>query len=328
LPTAQPYLVARAFGVPATFMVAALNEYRQGLGDVRLPMFVGLSGNVLNGALAYSLIYGHLGLPALGAAGAGWGTTLTEMAQFVVLGGAVVWQTRKEQARAPKVRIAPWACIKQLLRIGIPTGLHAFCEYLTFVVCTAMLIHVGEVEVAASQVVSVINRVAYMPGLALAEVTCILVGQALGARRLKDADNAVRTGLGLAAGIMVCCGVMFIGARHSLSAFFSADAAIALRVSQVLWIAGVFQVLDACNLVMRGALRGAQDVRAAALIGTVVLWACVPTVTYVVGYRMQFGALGSWLSFLVATGVCAAVYSYRWFFGPWRLGLGAQPAAS
>jgi MATE family multidrug resistance protein len=318
LPTAQPYLVARSFGVPATFMVAALNEYRQGQGDVRLPMLVGLGGNVVNAILAYSLIYGHMGLPALGAAGAGWGTCATEMLQLLGLGLAVAIYRRRERRGLPAPRVGVGSCARELLRIGIPTGLHAFCEYCTFVVCTAMLVHVGEIEVAASQVVSAINRVAYMPGLAVAEVTCILVGQALGAQRVDEADKAVRAGLGVAVTVMVACGAMFIACRHGLAHFFSAEAEIADRVQQVLWVAGIFQVLDACNLVMRGALRGARDVRAAAVIGTVVLWACVPTVTYAVGYRGGHGALGAWLSFLVATGLCAAVYSYRWAWGPWR----------
>jgi MATE family multidrug resistance protein len=321
LAPAQAFLVARSAGVPAMAMVAALNEYRQGRGDVRLPMLVGLGGNVVNAVLAYSLVYGHLGLPALGAAGAGWGTTVTEFVQLGVLLGAVLFLARRERRGQAPTRLGFGACAAELFRIGVPTGLHALCEYLTFVVCTALLVHVGEIEVAASQVVSAINRVAYMPGMAVAEVTCILVGQALGARRLDEADRVVRAGLSVAVTAMVTCGICFIALREPLAHFFSADARVAGRVQQVLWIAGIFQVLDACNLVMRGALRGARDVRAAALIGTCVLWACVPTVTYWVGYRAQHGALGAWFSFLVATAVCAAVYAYRWYYGPWRRGL-------
>lgn len=48
----------------------------RGVGDSRTPMLVTLLSNVLNVGLAYALIYGHLGMPALGAIGSAWATFL------------------------------------------------------------------------------------------------------------------------------------------------------------------------------------------------------------------------------------------------------------
>ncbi|HET6345493.1 MAG TPA: MATE family efflux transporter, partial [Myxococcota bacterium] len=93
---AQLYLAARGFGVPAACAYFALMEYRQGLGDVRLPMLIGVAGNLLNAVLAYALIYGHAGLPALGVAGAGYGTAICEVLQLCAMGAVMLRNPQRE----------------------------------------------------------------------------------------------------------------------------------------------------------------------------------------------------------------------------------------
>lgn len=319
LPLANAYLGARSWGVPASFCVAALVEYRQGLSDVRLPMAIGVGGNVVNAVLAYCLIYGHLGLPKMGVAGAGMGTSITEMLQLAVM-ASVLFVRAKGQVRAVS-RLAWRLAHRTMVAVGVPTALHFFCEYLAFATCTAILASMGDIEVAAHQIVVVINRLAYLPGLAMGEVACILVGQALGAKRLDAADAAVRQALGLAVTFMVLCGLGFVVFSRPLAAFFTQDAAIAERVTHALWVAGLFQVLDATNVVMRGALRGARDVRLAAIVGVGILWICVPTLTFVLGRWAGWGVVGGWCSFLAETALCAIFFYRRWYRGRWRLSM-------
>ncbi|MEO8875849.1 MAG: MATE family efflux transporter, partial [Polyangiaceae bacterium] len=82
---AKLFFAAITFGSPATCMLAALVQHRQALGDARTPMAVGLAGNVFNAALAYSLIYGKLGFPALGVAGCGYATAFTQWLELAAL---------------------------------------------------------------------------------------------------------------------------------------------------------------------------------------------------------------------------------------------------
>jgi MATE family multidrug resistance protein len=317
LPPATDYLLARSWGVPAAFCVAALVEYRQGLSDVRLPMAIGIGGNVVNAVLAYSLIYGHLGFEARGVAGAGLGTSIAEYLQLAAMLAVLAW--RRWHSRPQPSHLGLREAARSMAAVGLPTALHFFCEYLAFAACTGILASLGEVEVAAHQIVVVINRLAYLPGLAMGEVACILVSQALGAGRLDAADAAVRQALRLAVTFMVACGLGFVVFSAPLAGFFTQDPATASRVVHALWIAGVFQVLDATNVVMRGALRGARDVRLAAIMGVTILWACVPTVTFLLGHLAGWGVVGAWCSFLLETALCALVFYRRWYRGRWRL---------
>jgi MATE family multidrug resistance protein len=83
-------------------------------------------------------------------------------------------------------------------------------------------------------------------------------------------------------------------------------------------VAAVFQVLDAVNIVLRGALRGAKDVRVAAVIGVAVVWTCVPLAAWGLGERLGLGALGGWLGFLGETTLGSAALSWRWRRAPFR----------
>src|SRR5262249_52978565 len=72
-------------GAAATCALAALIQYRQGLGDARSPMLIGIAGNVVNAVLAWALIHGELGLPALGVKGAACATRVSEALELTVM---------------------------------------------------------------------------------------------------------------------------------------------------------------------------------------------------------------------------------------------------
>lgn len=321
---AGAYLRARAYGLPAFCALAALMEHRQGLGQVRSSLWIGLGGNLLNGVLAYSLIYGHLGLPALGVEGAGLGTAITEWVQLALMAAMLLRDLRRGVWRGNGEGLPFMQGLRELSAVGLPTAVHFGFEYLAFAACTGILAQLGEAEVAAHQIAVVINRLAYLPGLAMGEVACILVSNALGANDLQEAERSVRAALTTAVSFMVVVGILLATCGSWLVGMFSEDPLIIQRTARVLLLAGVFQILDAVNIVMRGALRGARDVRVAAMVGVVVLWSTVPTVTYLLGRIAGWGVLGGWCSFVLQTAICASVYTYRWRYGRWR----TQPSSS
>ncbi len=83
-------------------------------------------------------------------------------------------------------------------------------------------------------------------------------------------------------------------------------------------MAALFQVLDAFNVVLRGSLRGAQDVRVPAFLGIAILWTCVPTAAFFLGKLAGWGALGGWMGFLAETIVSTLIFGRRWTHGSWR----------
>jgi MATE family multidrug resistance protein len=189
---------------------------------------------------------------------------------------------------------------------------------LAFVTFTALLGTLGAAQIAAHQIALATIRTSFLPGTAVAEAASVLVGQALGRRSLDDADRTTRAALLLAVGFMATCGVAFAIGGGAIVGAFTDDADVSRVARRLLWIASGFQVLDAVAIVLRGALRGARDVRVPALIGVAVIWTCVPTAALLLGRLAGWGAAGGWCGFVAETTIGAVLFAARWRHGSWR----------
>lgn len=310
---ARDFLAAVTLGAPFLLATTALVQHRQASGDSRTPMTVTLVGNVLNALLAWSLVYGRLGLPALGVAGAGLATSFVEVLEFLVLGALFL-----RDARGTPSTLAFRPAVRDVLTLGIPTGAQFGAETLAFATFTAIISGIAAAEIAANQIAIAVLRVSFLPGIAVAEAGSVLIGHALGRRDLEEADAVVKKALRTAVGFMTTCGLLFAVMGGAVARFFTDDPEVLAITRRLLLIAAVFQVLDAGNIVLRASLRGAKDVRAVALIGALVIWTCVPTSALVFGKWLGLGALGGWIGFLLETGLGALVFYRRWSRGSWR----------
>jgi MATE family multidrug resistance protein len=319
VPYAETFLRAFTLGAPGSAVVSALVQHRQATSDARTPMFVGLTGNVINALLGWALIYGHAGLPALGVRGGAYATATTEWLEAAALVALLVRDARRAGTWARARAELPMSrALREITALGLPTGIQFGSETLAFATFTALLGAMGAEQIAAHQVALAIVRASFLPGAAVGEAASVMVGQALGRRSLVDADRATRAAVALAVAFMALCGVVFAVAGGVIVRAFTDDAPVARVARTLLWIAAAFQVLDATSMVLRGALRGAKDVRVPAFIGVAVVWTCVPTAALLLGRWAGWGSAGGWCGFLAETGVGAVLFTWRWKRGAWR----------
>jgi len=316
---ARIFFAAITYGSPATCMLAATVQHRQALGDSRTPMIVGLVGNVVNATLAYSLIYGKLGLPALGVAGCGYATAATQWLELAAMLAILIREAKRERRSSLSFRDA----LREVTELGVPTGLQFGFEMLAFTAFTAILGNIGSRQIAAHMIALNTIRASFLPGVAIAEAASVLVGVALGSQmlavdRLAEADRITRAALRLAISFMAMCGVVFALFGGSIAALFTPDLVVVAIARRLLLVAAVFQVLDAMNIVLRGALRGAKDVRVVAFLGITIMWTCLPTSAFVLGKVLGWGALGGWCGFVAETTFSAILFWRRWSRGAWR----------
>ncbi|HEX4449111.1 MAG TPA: MATE family efflux transporter, partial [Polyangiaceae bacterium] len=319
VPYAQSFIGAFTFGAPASAVVSALTHHRQAIGDARTPMVVGLTGNVFNALLGWSLIYGHAGLPALGVRGGALATAAAEILEAIVLVALLVRRTRRSGTyRRARAEVPLGRAVREVAHLGVPTGLQFGSEMLAFATFTALLGTLGAEQIAAHQIALATIRTSFLPGTAISEAASVLVGQALGRRSLADADGITRAALRLAVTFMATCGLVFAVCGGPLVRAFTSDPAVVAVARRLLLIAAGFQVLDAVSIVLRGALRGARDVRIPAIIGVAVVWTCVPTAALLLGRMAAWGAAGGWCGFIAETTLSAILFNARWRRGSWR----------
>ena len=304
---AAEYLTIRSLGAPLVLVYAALREASYGEGNSTSPMRASLAANAVNIALDIVLILG-LEWGVTGAAVATIFGNLTELAMLA-------WPMRARLRRLAITR----AAVRAVWAQGMPNGIQFVMEVGSFLILTLLVAAMSAVDGAAHQMVLHLVNVSFLPAHALAEATAVLVGQAVGANRdalvAKVAKRAFVIGAGYAAG---CCVAYAILGNMITDAMSSGDPALAARAAVLVHVSLAFLVADAANVIARGVLRGASDVRYAAVLGIITAWVFTPPLTWLLGVHFGLGVVGGWIGLAFEIVVGAALYWRRVYRGGWR----------
>lgn len=304
---AAEYVAIRSLGSPLVLLYAALREARYGQGDSRAPMRASLAGNAVNIALDAVLILG-LGWGVQGAAFAAICGNLTELA-------VLAWAMRPS-LRGLRCRRA---AIRDVWSQGVPNGLQFVMEVGAFLILTVMVARMSAIDAAAQQIVLHLVNVSFLPAHALAEAAAVLVGQAVGANRDALVPRVARRALLIGASYSTLCGVVYAVAGGVIAGAMSAgDPALAARATTLVYVSLVFLIADAANVIARGVLRGASDVRYAAAVGIATSWLTTPPLTWALGIACGLGVVGGWIGISIEIVVGAALFWLRVLRGGWR----------
>jgi MATE family multidrug resistance protein len=175
------------------------------------------------------------------------------------------------------------------------------------------------IDGAAHQLVLHIANVSFLPAHALAEAAAVLVGQAVGANQDALIGRVARRTLALGAGYSTICVAAFaLAGGLIVDGLAGGDAALAARATTLLHVSFLFLVTDAANVIARGVLRGASDVRYAAVVGIVSAWLFTPPLTWLLGLHAGLGVVGGWIGLALEIAAGAALYWRRVYRGGWR----------
>lgn len=304
---AAQYLAIRSLGAPFVLAFAALRETSYGVGDARAPMRASVAGNAVSIALDVVLILG-LGWGVQGAALAAVVGNLTELV-------LLAWPRRRE------LRRARWEsrAVRALYAQGVPNGFQFVMEVGSFLILTVMVARMSAVDGAAHQLVLHLVNVSFLPAHALAEAAAVLVGNAVGAGKDALVGRVATRALALGAAIAAAACLVYAVLGEAITSAMAADnAALAARSATLLQVGLLFLVADAANVVARGVLRGAGDVRYAAVVGIVTSWVTIPPLTWLLGDQLGLGVVGGWLALALEIIAGAALFWLRVHRGGWR----------
>jgi putative MATE family efflux protein len=286
-PHAVAYLKASLPGMPAMLVVLAATGTLRGRQDTRTPLVVAAAGAAVNAALSVLLVHGA----GLGIAGAGLGTALTQTAMAIVLGGVVV---RSARGLAVPLRPAITGVLSSA-HAGVPLLVRTLCLRVGILLTVLVAASLGDVALAAHQVVAALWSLAAYTLDALAIAAQALVGHALGARDPGGARSLTARSLrwGTAAGAGV--GLVMAAGGWWLAPLFTADGDVRRAAALALAVTGLALPMAGWVYVLDGVLIGAGDGRFLAGAGIVTLLAYAPLLAAVVRWAPD-GAVGlAWL---------------------------------
>jgi MATE family multidrug resistance protein len=306
------YVAAFAIGTPALCGFYALRFGSEGIGWTRPVMYTAIVGLVSNVALNYVLMYGHFGLPAMGAVGTGLATALTWWLLFAVLW---VYVKRHEVYRPYATlerREAPRAeSLRAITRLGAPIAGSLVLEGGMFNAAALLLASFGAAVMSAHAIAINYAALMFMIPLSLNSATTIHVGHQLGAGDWRGARAAAWTGIGLGVAVMAVSALAMVLFRDGIAALYTADVEVLGLAATLLLYAAVFQIADGVQVCTAGALRGFKDTRVPMMVNLFAYWGVGFPLAWWLGVRGTYGAPGVWIGLIAGLFVAAVLLTWR-----------------
>ena len=282
----------------------------RGAGDSRTPMVVTAIANLVNVGLAYGLIYGHFGLPALGAVGSAWATFLARTLALVLLVGAL-WRGRNGVSIAGRSgwRLDPKVAT-QVLRIGVPAALEQVLVSSAFFALAIVVAGLGTLTLAAHRISMNALSISFLPGIGFGIAATALVGQSVGARRISEGAAAARIATTWAVIWMSALAAVFLAFAPRILQLFTSDPAVITAGASGLRVVALAQPFWAGLFVQSGALRGTGNTRFPLLVTGSSMWLTVG-LAYLLTATVGGGLVSIWGAFLVIAPFAAALHWWR-----------------
>lgn len=291
---AEAYTIIVAWSLIPAWLTATARNYLESQSRPWPAFWIMFGGVLLNVFLNWVLIFGNLGAPELGLAGAGWATLISRVATFV----AMTWFVLAASS-APSERWKPdlewWREQGALLRLGLPTGLQLLSEVGAFAVAALLIGRLGAVPLAAHQIALTCASTTFMFPLGVAMASTVRIGQVVG-RGQHGLLRPIGAGawlVGLV--VMAAFTVILVTFGHAIARAFVGDPAVIAIAAKLLVIAGIFQLVDGVQVVGSGLLRGLGDTKAPMWITVAAYWLVALPLGGWFAFGRGDGASGMWV---------------------------------
>ena len=245
----------------------------------------------------------------LGVAGAALGTGLARLCSMAAMLYYLYF-------RSPMLHLRPDERVRfrkdQMLRsfqIALPVAIENIVMNGAQIASTKIVAPLGTVSVAANSLSVTAESLCYMPGYGIATAATAVIGQSIGAGRVKTTRRIgwITTFLGM--GVMTVSGILMYLAAPYMIGFLSPDPAVVALGTQVLRIEAFAEPMFAASIVAAGVMRGGGDtlVPAAFCLGS--MWLIrIPLALYL---APRIGLKGVWIAMCIELCVRGALFLMR-----------------
>ena len=286
---------------------------------------ISVAGIALNAIIGWALIFGRLGLPALGIFGGGLASTIVWALLAAAMAAVILTDRQFRRFHLFGHLWRPdWPRLLHLVRLGGPIGLAFGFEAAVFAAAIYLMGLIDADSVAAHAIALQVAALSFMVPLGLSQAATVRVGRALGAGDDPGIARAGWTAWALGVAFMALMAlIMWTIPRDLVSLFLEAGAAqgrVADLAVSFLVVAAAFQIVDGAQVVGAGMLRGLHDTRVPMLFALIGYWLVgLGTGVWLAFFRGWQG-VGIWTGLAAGLGLVAALMLCRWLLRE-RLGL-------
>jgi MATE family multidrug resistance protein len=302
---AKPYLQYLGLSILPVMVFLTFKQFAEGLGFTKQAMYISIWGNLINMVIGIILVKGMFGISPMGVKGVGISTLIDRILMALVM-GIYVFRSKNFKVYLEDFRLFFIDKLRstQIFRIGAPVALQYSFEIGAFSGAAILIGTIGAVEQAAHQVAINLASITYMLCSGIASAATIKTGNNLGRKNFTDLRRSAIASYHVILAFMALTAIMFICANNLLPFIYTEDTAVIHIASQLLIIAGFFQLFDGTQVVGLGILRGIGDVNIPTIITFIAYWIIGIPLGYILGIRCGYGVYGIWYG--LTTGLLTA----------------------
>ena len=294
----RPYYITLLLSIPFTLLFNAFKQFADGITDTKTPMWILLTGNVLNIAGNYMLIFGKCGLPELGLLGAGVSTLASRMAMLAI---SLVIFFRSNRLRAYAYGFLKTGIArvrqKELYLLGLPVAAQMGMETASFSLATIMVGWIGATALAAHQIMCTVGQLGFMLYYGMGAAVAVKTSNYNGMGDTINIRRTANAGFHLITVMAIITSVIVFTLRNHIGGVFTDDAGVAILVAQLTIPFVLYQIGDGMQCNYANALRGITDVKPMMLFAFIAYFVVSLPAGYLFGFVLGYGLPGVWMSF-------------------------------
>ena len=307
----QYYLAFMLIGILPLLLFSVFRSFFDSLGLTRLSMYLMLLLVPVNSFFNYVLIYGKFGLPAMGGAGAGLGTSLSYWLVLIVVLFVIKLHPKIKEYNVWKIEKFDWKLFRQGIGLGLPIGLQIFAESAIFSLVGLLMAKYNSQIIASHQAAMNFATLMYAFPVSVSMTMPILVAYEVGAGRPVDARQYNKLGRLLAAAISIFTQIFLFIFRGQIASLYGSDPTFISMTSRFLMYAIFFQLADAYAAPIQGILRGYKDTRMPFIIGVLSYWSVSIPLGLLLDWLTNLGPYSYWIGLIVGIFVCGLFLDVR-----------------
>lgn len=312
---AARYLEGLAWSLAPAWAFIAIRGFMGAVNRPEPALRIMLAAIPANAVIAYALIYGAFGAPALDLLGAGLATAIVNVGMCAAALWVAATQAPFRRYR-PLAGLLRWdpATLGRTAALGAPISATFFLEYGLFGASSLVVGLIGVTELAAHQIALQTASIVFMGPFGVAMAATVRVGQAFGRGDAPGARRAGFVAMGLGLGFMVAMTALIALTRDLIPLAFlgpEADPEAARLAGTLLLVASTFFVFDGLQTVAAGALRGLNDTRAPLLYAAISFWLVGFSAAWGLAFPLGLSTAGVWMGLTLSLIVYAALLVRR-----------------
>lgn len=305
----KEYLLVMLLGLPAFMMVQVYASTLRECGETVVPMKAGVTAVLVNLVINYLLIYGKCGLPALGVVGAALATVISRYVEVAIV---LIWtHTHKEQnsyiVGIYKTMKVPLALVKKFIIKGSPLLFNEALWASAMAFLTQCYSVRGLSVVAGLNIANTLNNVFNVVFIALGDSVAIIVGQLLGAGKMKEARD---TDNKMIAFSVFCCTLMaalMLLISPLFPKIYNTTEEVRVLASRFIMVQAIFMPQNAFLHAAYFTLRSGGKTIVTFFFDSVFVWCVSVPIAYILSrytnmyvvYILAMVQIGDWIKCLI-----------------------------